>query len=420
LTTVCVVGLGHVGLPTAALLADAGCDVTGCDIAPAVVAGVNEGRAHIHEEGLEALLARVVHAGRLRAAAAPVPADFHIIAVPTPLAPGNRADLSAVEAACDAVAPMLRKGDTVVLESTVPPGTTAALAGRFLSVRPDLAMPAPGRAGDVCIAHVPERVLPGHALHELVHNDRVIGGLGPDCAARAKDLYARFVRGALLPAEARLAEVVKLAENAFRDVNIAFANELAAVCARLGVDARETIALANRHPRVNVLTPGIGVGGHCVAVDPWFLVQAAPEETPLIRAARAVNDATPLRVVAQVRAACAGLAAPRIACLGLAYKPDVADCRESPAVAVVRALLDAGFSVTASDPFVRAVPGLDVPLLDAAAAIAAADVVAVLVAHTPFRALDGALLAGKVVVDCVGMTTFSRARTGEGASKASG
>jgi UDP-N-acetyl-D-mannosaminuronic acid dehydrogenase len=398
---VCVTGLGHVGLPTAALLADAGCAVTGCDIAPGIVAGVNQCRAHVREDGLDALLARVVRAGRLRAVAAPVAAEFHLIAVPTPLAVGNRADLSAVEAACDAIARVLRKGDTVVLESTVPPGTTEALAARMHSVRPDLVAPSPAQAGDFCVAHVPERVLPGRALHELVHNDRVIGGLGPDCAARAKDLHARFVRGALLPVEARMAEVVKLTENAFRDVNIAFANEVAAVCGRLGVDARAAIALANRHPRVNVLSPGIGVGGHCIAVDPWFLVQAAPEETPLIRAARAVNDARPARVVAMIREACAGFAAPRVACLGLAYKPDVADCRESPAVAVVRELVREGFDVTVSDPFVAAFPGLTIR--DPAAAIAGADVVAVLVAHTPFRALDRTLLAGKAVVDPAGL-----------------
>jgi UDP-N-acetyl-D-mannosaminuronic acid dehydrogenase len=398
---VCVSGLGHVGLPTAALLADAGCDVAGCDVAPGVVAGVNAGRAHIREDGLDALLARVVRAGRLRAVTAPVAAEFHLIAVPTPLAEGKRADLFAVWAACDAVARVLRKGDTVVLESTVPPGTTEALAARLSAARPGLAMPAPGRAGEVCIAHVPERVLPGRALRELIENDRVIGGLGPDCAARAKDLYARFVRGALLGAEACMAEVVKLAENAFRDVNIAFANEMAAVCARLGVDAGEAIALANRHPRVNVLSPGIGVGGHCVAVDPWFLVHAAPEETPLIRAARAVNDAQPSRVAAAIRDACAGFAAPRVACLGLAYKPDVADCRESPAVAVVRELMREGLDVTASDPFVAAFPGL--AMRDAASAIAGADVVAILVAHTPFRALDRALFAEKVVVDPVGL-----------------
>ncbi|WP_270936408.1 nucleotide sugar dehydrogenase, partial [Falsiroseomonas oryzae] len=357
------------------------------------------------EPGLDALLARALAGGRLRVQSAPAPAAFHLIAVPTPLAEGRRADLSAVEAAADAIAPVLRPGDTVILESTVPVGTTERLAMRLAAARPDLAFPLRGGGSPpacVHLAHVPERVLPGRALHELVHNDRVVGGLGAGCAAQAAQLYRAFVRGALMPVDCRMAELVKLAENAFRDVNIAFANELAALSARFGVDARAAIALANRHPRVDILSPGVGVGGHCVAVDPWFLAQDAQDAAPLIRAARAVNDAVPWRVAAQIRAACARFAAPRLTCLGLAYKPDVEDVRESPAMAIVRTLLAEGLPVVICDPFVSEVPEGAVRR-DAAEAITAADVVAVLVPHTAFRTLDPLLFAGKVVVDPSGL-----------------
>lgn len=400
MSAVCVHGLGHVGLPLAALLAEAGHEVTGCDPRAEVVAAVHVTRGGSPEPGLDALLARAVGAGRLWAQARPVAAAFHIIAVPTPLAPGHVPDLACVHQAADAIAPLLRAGDTVILESTVPVGTTESLAAQLAAARPGLAVP-----GAVHVAHCPERVLPGRVLQELVHTDRVIGGLTPACAEAAAALYRDVVRAALLPAPARVAEMVKLAENAFRDVNIAFAHELAAIAERLGVDVRQVIALANRHPRVGILSPGVGVGGHCIAVDPWFLVAAALAETPLIQAARAVNDAVPGRVVAQVKDAASGFAAPRVACLGLAYKPDVTDLRESPAVAIATELVRVGFAVSVADPFVAALPAAlrDVPRMEATAAIAAADVVAILVAHTPFRALDRAVFEGKVVVDAVGL-----------------
>jgi UDP-N-acetyl-D-mannosaminuronic acid dehydrogenase len=411
-TRVSVIGLGHVGLPTAALLAEAGHEVVGCDSAPEVVARVNAGEAGVAEPGLATLLARVVQGGRLRARDLPAPADFHLVAVPTPLGADRRADLSHVEAAVEAIAPVLRAGDTVILESTVPVGTTERLAERLAGLRPELVFPArggPSIAGCVHLAHCPERVLPGRALEELVRNDRVIGGLGAGCASRAAALYRGFVRGALMLADCRMAELVKLAENAFRDVNIAFANELALICGTLGLDVRAAIALANRHPRVQVLSPGVGVGGHCVAVDPWFLAEAAPAEARLVRAAREVNDAAPLRVAAMVRAAASGFAAPRVACLGLAYKPDVGDLRESPAAVVVQELLRAGVAVSVSDPFITRLPaGLQgAALRDAAEAVAAADVVAVLVAHSAFHSLDRRLLGGRVVVDPVGLLAGS-------------
>lgn len=400
MSTVCVHGLGHVGLPLAALLAEAGHEVTGCDPCAERVAAVHAARGGSPEPGLDALLARALGAGRLRAQARPVAAAFHIIAVPTPLAARNAPDLRHVEQAADAIAPLLRAGDTVILESTVPVGTTDALAARLAAARPRLAVP-----GAVHIAHCPERILPGRLLHELAQTDRVIGGLTSACAAAAAALYRDIVRAALLPTTARVAEFVKLAENAFRDVNIAFANELAAIAAQLGVDVQDAIALANRHPRVEILSPGAGVGGHCIAVDPWFLAAGAPAVARLIPAARAVNDAVPGRIVAQVKAAASRFAAPRIACLGLAYKPDVADLRESPAVAIVAELLRQGFAVIAADPFATDLPAAfgEVPRMEAAAAVAAADIVAILVAHTPFRALDPGAFAGKAVVDAVGL-----------------
>jgi UDP-N-acetyl-D-mannosaminuronic acid dehydrogenase len=400
MSTVCVHGLGHIGLPTAGMLAEAGHDVVGCDVSAAVVALVAAGRAGFREPGLDALLARAVQSGRLRAQASPVPAAFHLIAVPTPCTAGQLPDLRCVEAATDALAPLLRAGDTVILESTVPVGTTEALAARLRAARPDLSVP-----GEVAIAYCPERVLPGRILRELVENDRVVGGLTPACAAAAAGLYRGFVRGEVILADVRMAELVKLAENAFRDVNIAFANELSLLCDRLGVDARQAIALANRHPRVQVLQPGAGVGGHCIPVDPWFLAAAAPEEARLIRAARAVNDAVPPRIAQRLRGAAARFDAPRLACLGLAYKPDVGDLRESPAVAIVSSLLRDGLDVVVADPFVAALPSAlgSAAWMEAAEAVAAADIVAILVAHTPYRALDRALFEGKVVLDAVGL-----------------
>jgi UDP-N-acetyl-D-mannosaminuronic acid dehydrogenase len=400
MSTVCVHGLGHIGLPTAAMLAEAGHDVVGCDVNAAVVALVAAGRAVFPEPGLDALLVRAVQSGRLRAQTMPVPAAFHLIAVPTPCTAGQLPDLRCVEAATDALVPLLRVGDTVIVESTVPVGTTEALAARLRAARPDLRVP-----GEVAIAYCPERVLPGRILRELVENDRVVGGLTPGCAAAAAGLYRSFVRGEVILADARMAELVKLAENAFRDVNIAFANELSLLCDRLGVDARRAIALANRHPRVQVLQPGVGVGGHCIPIDPWFLASAAPEDARLIRAARAVNDDMPRRIAQRLRDAAARLDAPRIACLGLAYKPDVGDVRESPAVAIVSALLRDGLDVVVADPFVAALPPMlgGVAWMEAGEAVAAADIVAILVAHTPYRALDRALFEGKVVLDAVGL-----------------
>ncbi|NKC32250.1 nucleotide sugar dehydrogenase [Falsiroseomonas selenitidurans] len=416
---VCVVGLGHVGLPTAAVLAARGHRVLGCDTNPLALAAIEAGRPLVREAGLDALLATALASGRLALRATPGPAEAFLIAVPTPLGPGRRADLGAVHAATDAIAPCLKPGDLVVLESTCPVGTTEALAERLRAARPDLALPRSGQPappGCVHLAHCPERVLPGDLLRELVANDRIIGGLTPDCAALAAALYAGFVAGACHLTDARTAELAKLAENAFRDVNIAFANELAGLCEGFGIEPRAAIALANRHPRVAILNPGPGVGGHCIPVDPWFLAEAAPAATPLIQAARGVNEARPGQVVARLRGMAAALRGgaegrerPAIACLGLAYKPDVADLRGSPALAVAEALSrDGTLRLLCCDPMLDRLPpplaGQDgVAWLELGAALAQADIVAILVPHAAFRALPAAAFADRPVLDAAGM-----------------
>jgi UDP-N-acetyl-D-mannosaminuronic acid dehydrogenase len=412
MSKVCVVGLGYIGLPTAAMLAARGHEVLGCDIDARVVRAVNAAQPHFREPDLDMLLAAAVQTGRLRAAGVPEPADFFILAVPTPLAAGHRPDLTHVEAAADAIAPRLRPGNVVILESTVPVGTTELLATRIAARRPDLALPrrhAPPPAGCVHIAHCPERILPGSMLRELVENDRIIGGLGETCASHALALYESFVQGRTFLTDSRTAEFVKLAENAFRDVNIAFANELSTICAALGVDVWKAIDLANRHPRVTILQPGAGVGGHCIAVDPWFLVDSAPDAARLIRTARAVNDAKPGEMVALIRAHAARFRAPRLACFGITYKADVDDLRESPALEIVQRLAEAGeMEILVCDPWVKALPAAlaalpGVRLVDAETARDGADIAAFLVAHRQFRRLDRSLFLNKVVVDVVGL-----------------
>ncbi len=404
----CITGLGRVGLPLAVLLAARGVAVAGCDADPDQLAAIQAGRAPFAEPGLQDALAAAVAARRLVAQAAPVPAAAQVIAVPTPVGADRRADLAAVWDAAAAIAPVLRAGDLVVLESTVPIGTTERLAERLAALRPDLGFPrrgAPPPPGCVHLAHAPERILPGAVLREAVENDRILGGITPACAARARDLYARFATGALHLADSRTAEAAKLAENAFRDVNIAFANELAAICRGAGIDPMAAIALANRHPRVDILRPGAGVGGHCIPVDPWFLAEAAGAEgAPLIRAARAVNDARPAEVAARLRAMAASLGDPPVACLGLAYKPEVDDLRNSPALAVVEALSrDGALEVLAADPFCARLPAdlasrPRLGLVTAETALARAGLVALLVPHAAFEALRPAL-AGRPLLD---------------------
>jgi UDP-N-acetyl-D-mannosaminuronic acid dehydrogenase len=412
---VSVVGLGYIGLPTAAVLASAGHEVVGVEIDPRVVELVNRGEIHIVEPDLDGLVRGAVLSGRLRAVLEAEASDAFIIAVPTPFKNDHQPDLAFVERAARAIAPKLRRGNLVILESTSPVGTTEKLAEWLATARSDLSFPGSSAgAPDVHLAYCPERVMPGSIVSELVKNDRVIGGLTPGCAERARQLYQSFVRGQCVVTDARTAEMTKLTENAFRDVNIAFANELSVICQELGINVWEMIALANRHPRVNILNPGPGVGGHCIAVDPWFIVDSAPASARLIRTAREVNDRKPQWVLAQVAEAVA--AARRsagtdvtIACLGLAFKANIDDLRGSPALEVAGALAGRpGQRVVIVEPYIEVLPaqlsglpGVDFADLDTA--LSRADVVVLLVDHAQFRTIDRARLAGKRIIDTRGL-----------------
>jgi UDP-N-acetyl-D-mannosaminuronic acid dehydrogenase len=404
-----VMGLGYIGLPTAAMIASRGVEVVGVDVDARVVDLVNHGLPQFTEPDLALLLERVVASGKLRATTTPEPADAFVLAVPTPFQDGHVPDLRYIEAASRLVAPLLKPGDLVVLESTSPVGTTERMIEWMAEVRSDLRFPTlGGDTGDIFVAHCPERVLPGRILVELVENDRVIGGVTRACVDRAARLYELFVNGSCLKTDARTAEMVKLTENAYRDVNIALANELSLVCDRLDVDVWELIALANRHPRVDILQPGPGVGGHCIAVDPWFIVHSAPEETPLLQVARAVNDGKPARVVDRIMQHAERRDAPVVTCLGLTYKADIEDVRESAAVKVVQGLVKRlGQRVLVVEPNVYGLPeGLarhDVELVDLEDGLRRADVVALLVDHSVFRAINRDLLRGKDLVDTRGL-----------------
>lgn len=339
--TVSVVGLGYIGLPTAAAFAARRKRVIGVDVSQHAVDTINRGAIHIVEPELDMLVHAAVTQGYLRATITPEPADAFLIAVPTPFSDGYKPDLRFVEAASQAIAPVLKKGDLVVLESTSPVGTTEQMAAWMAQVRPDLTFPQQaGEQSDIRIAHCPERVLPGHVIRELVENDRVIGGMTPRCSELARELYQSFVRGDCILTDARTAEMCKLTENSFRDVNIAFANELSIICDKLDINVWELIRLANRHPRVSILQPGPGVGGHCIAVDPWFIVDSAPEQARLIRTARTVNDSKPGYVIDRVERAARRFKDPVIACLGLAFKANIDDLRESPAVEIADELAE--------------------------------------------------------------------------------
>jgi UDP-N-acetyl-D-mannosaminuronic acid dehydrogenase len=409
LKKVCILGLGYIGLPTAAVFASRGLQVIGVDVNPRIVETVNAGNVHIEEPDLDIVVRSAVLSGNLRAALAPEPADAFIVAVPTPFKDGHKPDLSYIKSAADSLAPVLRKGNLVILESTSPVGATEQLGAWLAELRPDLRFPQPGQNdADIHLAHCPERVLPGQVLTELVENDRVIGGTTPKSIALATALYKTFVKGKCVPTDVRTAELAKLTENAFRDVNIAFANELSLICDRLGIDVWELISLANRHPRVNILQPGPGVGGHCIAVDPWFIVDSAPEQARLIHAARMVNDSKPAFVVEKVRAAANRAKKPVVACLGLAFKPNIDDLRESPAVEVVRRIAGlADMQVLAVEPHVQELPeelqGLpNVHLVSVEDAIAQASVIVLLVDHEAFRLIDRSILTGKSIVDTRG------------------
>jgi UDP-N-acetyl-D-mannosaminuronic acid dehydrogenase len=357
--SVCVIGLGYIGLPTAALVASRGLKVTGVDVDPMVVATIRKGGIHIAEADLDGLVQKGVFSGRLVACQEPEPADVFLIAVPTPLSADRKPVLSHVIAGIHSIAPHLARGSLVVLESTCPVGTTERVRDILAELRPDLRYPgtANGSPPDVYVAYCPERVLPGRILMELVQNDRCIGGITSACAAKARRFYELFVRGACYETNARTAELVKLAENAFRDTNIAFANELSLICDRVAVDVWEMIELANRHPRVQILKPGPGVGGHCIAVDPWFIVDSAPDDARLIRTAREINDGKTGYVLGRATALIDAHPEQAIACLGLAFKANVDDLRESPALEVTHRLAEIyGERVGVVEPFVDELP----------------------------------------------------------------
>lgn len=408
ISRVCVVGLGYIGLPTSAVFADNGLEVLGVDVKPAAVESINRGQPHFVEPELDVLLRQVVQAGRLRAGLAPEPADAFILAVPTPFLAGHEPDTSHIEAAARAIAPFLARGNLVILESTSPIGTTERLSRWLADARADLTFPhQAGELSDIRIAHCPERVLPGHILREVVENDRIIGGLTRKCAQAATLLYRVFAKGQIHLTNARTAEMAKLAENAFRDVNIAFANELSMICDRLRINVWELIRLANMHPRVDILRPGPGVGGHCIAVDPWFIVAADPDRSPLIRTAREVNDAKPGFVVEKVRRHAATLKQPVIACLGLSYKADVDDLRESPAVTIVEELARAGVGeLLVVEPHVNVLPEnlakLGLRLWDFDRATERANILLLLVDHASFLTVDHDVVKDKIVVDTRG------------------
>ena len=419
---VSVIGLGYIGLPTAAVLASRQVtaqgrseriEVIGVDVNQHAVDTINKGEIHIVEPELDILVRATVQTGHLRATTIPEKADAFMVAVPTPFKGDHEPDLSYIESAAKAIAPVLEKGNMVILESTSPVGATEKMMRWMQEVRPDLSFPVFGSddMADISVAHCPERVLPGHVVRELVENDRIIGGVTTQCAERARELYKFFVEADCLITDCRTAELSKLVENSFRDVNIAFANELSLICDKLDINVWELIKLANRHPRVNILQPGPGVGGHCIAVDPWFIVDSAPDEAQLIHAARKVNDNKPHFVLEKINQAVEATGKEKselsVACLGLAFKPDIDDLRESPALDIALQVGLMGFGkLMVVEPNIGELPaGFDdanVGLVELDTALAGADVVVLLVDHAPFKIMDLGLLSGKQVVDTRG------------------
>lgn len=414
-TTISVIGLGYIGLPTAAVFASRGINVVGVDINARAVETINRGEIHIVEPELGDVVRDAVNSGHLRATMQAEAADAFLIAVPTPFIGDHQPDLSFVQAAADAIASVLKAGDLIILESTSPVGTTEQLADWLAAARPDLRFPQHGDVVDVAIAYCPERVLPGKVMVELIENDRVIGGMTPACSARASELYRIFLRGECVETNARTAEMCKLTENSFRDVNIAFANELSLICAEQGINVWELIALANRHPRVNILQPGPGVGGHCIAVDPWFIVAQNPQQARLIRTAREVNDAKPRWVLDQVKqqlAECLTASGKRasditIACFGLAFKPNIDDLRESPAMTVSQLIAEWHSGTTwVVEPHINEIPARlahEATLVTTTTALQHADILVMLVDHATFRAIDAAQVTQPWIVDTKGV-----------------
>lgn len=406
---ICVIGLGYIGLPTAAVFARSGVDVVGVDVNPNTVDMINTGKAHIVEADLDELLHSVIEKDSLKASLQAEEADAYLIAVPTPFKGDHEPDLAYVEAATRSIAPYVKEGSLLVLESTVPPGATEKMVEWLEEERPDLK--EKGGAGVAYFAaHCPERVLPGRVLIELVSNDRIIGGITPSCSEKAQALYEIFVQGDCVITTARTAELAKLTENSFRDVNIAFANELSLICDELDINVWELISLANRHPRVNILQPGPGVGGHCIAVDPWFIVDAAPEQAKIIRAAREINDDKPNWVIDKVRQAAkeTGKERPVIACLGLAFKPDIDDLRESPALMITEQITHERLGeIITAEPNINVqtqrLSKLGVPLVMIDSAIKVADIIVILVNHKEFISKRKELAECDILINASGL-----------------
>ena len=412
---VSIIGLGYIGLPTAAVLASKGVKVVGVDVNQHAVDTINQGKIHIVEPELDILVHKAVQDNYLKAVTKPEKADVFMVAVPTPFKDNYKPDLSYIKSAAKAIATVLERGNLVILESTSPVGATEKMMEWMREERPDLSFPKFGDdkfKADIAVTYCPERVLPGQVVRELVENDRIIGGVTTQCAERARELYKIFVEADCLITDCRTAELSKLVENSFRDVNIAFANELSLICDKLDINVWELIKLANRHPRVNILQPGPGVGGHCIAVDPWFIVDSAPDEAKLIRTARLVNDSKPLFVLNKVNQAVQAIGKDTselsIACLGLAFKPDIDDLRESPALSIARKIGAIGFSsIFLVEPNIDRIPsGFDsdnIELIGLERAIKSADIIVLLVDHASFKSMDLSLLSGKQVIDTRGI-----------------
>lgn len=404
---VAMVGLGYIGLPTAALMASRGLEVIGVDINQSTVDTINAGNVHIVEPDLDIVVRSTVTTGNLRATTEMEKADAFLVAVPTPFKGDHVPDLKYIESAAGMIAPVLEKGNLVILESTSPVGTTEKLAAWLSKQRPDLTFPQQtGENADIQLAHCPERVLPGQVLQELVSNDRIIGGMCQKSIDKATALYKRFVKGSCIPTNARTAEMAKLTENAFRDTNIAFANELSLLSDRLDIDVWELISLANRHPRVNILQPGPGVGGHCIAVDPWFIVDSAPDIARMVRTAREVNDSKPIEVVKSVVAKASKFKNPTIACFGAAFKANIDDLRESPALQIIKSINnEVEGHILVVEPNIDSIPDSvqGVELCTLQDALDRADIVVGLVDHDSFKKITAKQLNSKIVLDYKGM-----------------
>ncbi|WP_320157578.1 UDP-N-acetyl-D-mannosamine dehydrogenase [Psychrobacter sp. Pi2-1] len=409
---ICVFGLGYIGLPTAAMFAHHGANVIGVDVNQHAVDTINQGKIHIVEPGLEAIVKQAVDKGNLKASLTPVHSDAYLIAVPTPFkGQDHEPDLSYIQAVSKALAPLLQKGDVVILESTSPVGATEKMVEWLAEERVDLSFPKyhePDNEADIFVAYCPERVLPGKVVEELISNDRIIGGMTKESTRKAQEVYRIFVEGDLLATNSRTAEMAKLTENASRDVSIAFANELSIISDKLDINVWELIELANHHPRVNILQPGAGVGGHCIAVDPWFIVNQNPEEARITRMAREINDGKPKWVIAKINEQIEalkqhGIDRPTVALLGLAFKPNIDDLRESPAVNIARDMLDADLAeLLLVEPNINELPKSLIAgnLVDLDSALEQADILAVLVGHSQFKEVS---LPEDKLVDAVGI-----------------